>query len=572
MSGRADRSSNFWSGIALSPLVAGSEASIIQALLGATDHGILMTDLRGMDVVCNPRFGELFGLDPQIVVRSTRDEVRRMALQRVKDPEGFTTVMERLYADPLREHEDEIELNSVPPRILRRYSGPVFDAQGQNIGRVWTFKDITETRRLQEEVQSYAARLEAQYQKQTRDLWETNEILTAMTAISAAIATDPDLPSLMWEIVRAVGALLGNACAGLLLKNPEDRLEGIVYRANGEGERAAICIQEDAILADVFQNRSAGEGAFLMIHPQAEGLFAHLLGCRSLILAALRREGQVMGVLAWGAARADSSIEPLRAVHLQAVADQVALALQIHGLQQDLRAAQERTVETAKIAAAGTLAVSIAQEIRNLMTPLQMELGLARRSAALSAARVQLNRLCALTHRLLALRDVPVLYPVPVAIKPLVSGLLPLVRPQAEIDGVTIRTRFARSLPDVCGDAGRLEHLFIILFLNALHAMAERGGRLLVTCAEEGEWVRIDVKDTGKGIPPEQLSRLFDPFYSTRTDDPGLGLFSAKRIVDEHEGRIRITSPAGGGTCVSVWLPTPHPLSHHGPSGPASPS
>lgn len=558
MIGKAEHARYFWSGIALSPLVTGSEASIIQALLCATDHGILMTDLRGMDVVCNPRFGELFGIDPQVVVHSIRDEVRRMALQRVKDPEGFTAVMERLYADPLLEHEDEIELISAPARILHRYSGPVFDAEGQNIGRVWTFKDITETRRLQEEVQSYAARLEAQFEKQNRDLWETNEILTAMTAISATIATDPDLSSLMREIVRVVGALLGNTCAGLLLKNAEDRLEGIVFRANGGSERAAIDIPDDAILEAAFQNRGAGEGTFLTIYPRAEGSFAKLLGCQRLTLAALRREGQGIGVLAWGSSQDDAPIEPLRMVHLQAVADQVALALQIHGLQQDLRAAQERAVETAKVAAAGTLAVSIAQEIRNLMTPLQMELGLERRSAALSAAHVQLNRLCALTHRLLALRDVPVLYPVPVPIRPLLSGLLPLVRPQAEIDGVTIRTRFARSLPDVCGDAGRLEHLFIILFLNALRAMAERGGRLLVTGSTDGARVRVDVKDTGKGIPPEHLSRLFDPFYSTRTDDPGLGLFSAKRIVDEHQGRIRITSRPGGGTCVSVWLPTVH--------------
>src|SRR5579871_1859891 len=391
MAARADHTRNFWSGIALSPLVAGSEASIIQALLCATDHGILMTDLRGMDVVCNPRFGELFGLDPQRVVRSTRDEVRQMALQRVKNPQQFAAVMERLYADPLQEHEDEIALKGEPPRILQRYSGPVFDARGQNIGRVWTFKDITETRRLQEEVQSYAGRLQAQFQKQAQDLWETNAILTAMTAISAAITTDPDLPSLMREIVRAVCALLGSAGAGLLLKQPEDRLEGMVCRADGESERAAICIQEDALLAEAFQDRDAGEGAFLTIHPRTQGPFSRLLGCRSLILAVLRREGQVIGVLAWGTSQEKASIEPLRAAHLQAVADQVALALQIQGLQQDLRAAQERTVETAKIAAAGALAVSIAQEIRNLMTPLQMELRLARRSAALSAARVQLD-------------------------------------------------------------------------------------------------------------------------------------------------------------------------------------
>lgn len=122
--------------IALSPVVQGIETSIIHALLCATDCGILMTDHRGNDVVCNPRFGELFSLDPQRVVRSTREEVRRMALERVKDPTEFVELLERIYADPTLEREDEIELNTQPTRFLRRYTGPVYDAAGQNIGRV----------------------------------------------------------------------------------------------------------------------------------------------------------------------------------------------------------------------------------------------------------------------------------------------------------------------------------------------------------------------------------------------------------------------------------------------------
>src|SRR5579859_2216464 len=67
---------------------------LIQALFRATDYGVLMTDLKGTDILCNPRFGILFGLEPEQVVQMRREEVRRMALARVKDPEGFNTLIE----------------------------------------------------------------------------------------------------------------------------------------------------------------------------------------------------------------------------------------------------------------------------------------------------------------------------------------------------------------------------------------------------------------------------------------------------------------------------------------------
>src|SRR2546421_11055277 len=152
--------------IAISPIVAGIETPVIHALLCSTDQGVLMTDHQGTDVLCNPRFGELFGLDPEVVVRSSREEVRRMALGSVKDPAEFIALLERIYADPTLEREDEIELNTDPPRVLRRYTGPVLDSAGRNLGRVWTFQDITENRPLRAEVESYAARLEAGFRNQ----------------------------------------------------------------------------------------------------------------------------------------------------------------------------------------------------------------------------------------------------------------------------------------------------------------------------------------------------------------------------------------------------------------------
>ena len=68
---------------------------LIQALFSATDYGVLMTDIAGTDLLCNPRFGILFGMDTDKVGRLPRDEMRRIALDRVKDQEGFTALMDQ---------------------------------------------------------------------------------------------------------------------------------------------------------------------------------------------------------------------------------------------------------------------------------------------------------------------------------------------------------------------------------------------------------------------------------------------------------------------------------------------
>jgi signal transduction histidine kinase len=86
--------------------------------------------------------------------------------------------------------------------------------------------------------------------------------------------------------------------------------------------------------------------------------------------------------------------------------------------------------------------------------------------------------------------------------------------------------------------------------------MSARGGTLSVSAARDGDRVRVDVRDTGPGIQPEYLPRLFDPFFTTRANGSGLGLYSVKRIVEEHHGEIKIQSKLGRGTCFSLWLPT----------------
>ncbi len=125
--------------------------------------------------------------------------------------------------------------------------------------------------------------------------------------------------------------------------------------------------------------------------------------------------------------------------------------------------------------------------------------------------------------------------------------------------GTTI-TRSLRADPDlVAADEAHLEQMFLNLLLNAADAVHPSGQVTLTTDLVDepklGRAVRIAVRDTGVGIAPEALPKLFQPFFTTKRHGTGLGLYLAQRIIDEHSGTIQVDSAPGEGTCVCVHLP-----------------
>jgi signal transduction histidine kinase len=83
------------------------------------------------------------------------------------------------------------------------------------------------------------------------------------------------------------------------------------------------------------------------------------------------------------------------------------------------------------------------------------------------------------------------------------------------------------------------------------------GGHLTLRSqnSKDGQWIHILIKDSGVGIPDEDMNRLFDPFFSTKERGIGLGLSIAHRIIDQHHGKIEVESAPGKGTLFTVWLP-----------------
>jgi len=129
-----------------------------------------------------------------------------------------------------------------------------------------------------------------------------------------------------------------------------------------------------------------------------------------------------------------------------------------------------------------------------------------------------------------------------------------LGRQQALAKSVEINLHKDASLPEVEHDSDQIHQVLLNLLLNALQAI-DRQGKVEVTLAQRGPNAVVEVTDNGRGIAPENLPNIFRPFYTTKGEGTGLGLSLARRIIEDHQGRIDVTSAVGKGTTFAVVLP-----------------
>jgi PAS domain S-box-containing protein len=131
---------------------------------------------------------------------------------------------------------------------------------------------------------------------------------------------------------------------------------------------------------------------------------------------------------------------------------------------------------------------------------------------------------------------------------------LALLRPELEDRGLKVVTELASGLPPVLFDPAQLKQVLVNLLKNAMQATPPQG-TLTLRSGSTPEAVWMAVSDTGPGIPPDQLNRIFEPFYTTKNKGTGLGLLIVQRIIRDHGGRIELESTVGKGTTFKLWLP-----------------
>ena len=146
----------------------------------------------------------------------------------------------------------------------------------------------------------------------------------------------------------------------------------------------------------------------------------------------------------------------------------------------------------------------------------------------------------------------------PVRLADLFEGILPVVQPEAQKNSVRVVLECPASLPPVNGDAGMLRQAFLNLAINACQAMPH-GGTLRISCAPASrQRVQVRVEDTGVGIKPDHLDKIFDLYFTTKDHGTGIGLSMVYRIVQLHDGDIEVESTPGRGTTFRVLLQQAH--------------
>lgn len=228
----------------------------------------------------------------------------------------------------------------------------------------------------------------------------------------------------------------------------------------------------------------------------------------------------------------------------------------------ELRRSHERLLRSERFAAVGEAAAYVSHEIKN---PLMVIGGFAQQlkrnpelsPTALTKLQLISDEVKRLENFLGELRDFT--RPAPPAKKEadlneLVRQIATMMQDAAKDMGIQLVTHLADNLPKISFDMNQMKQVLINLVKNAMEAMDD-GGTITVITEHRGDQVAIDVHDTGKGIPPEVLPNIFNPFFTTKKTGTGLGLAVINKIIEDHHGSITVSSSKEKGTTFSVALP-----------------
>ena len=232
--------------------------------------------------------------------------------------------------------------------------------------------------------------------------------------------------------------------------------------------------------------------------------------------------------------------------------------------QTEIHSLRKEIIRNQRLVTVGRLAAGIAHEIRN---PLSSIKGFAtyfkqqyqdnKQDLEISNIMIQeVERLNTVVSQLLEFAKPVTIQKKKTSVNALMADALKLVEHQAKENHIHLNTHFEKNDPIVSLDPNRMNQVLLNLFLNAIEAM-KNGGNLSVTVAKSKENRGIDIRitDTGCGIPTENLSHLFDLYYTTKSTGTGLGLAIVHNILEAHNGKISVESIEGKGSTFTIYLP-----------------
>ncbi|MBA4356145.1 MAG: ATP-binding protein [Humidesulfovibrio sp.] len=310
-----------------------------------------------------------------------------------------------------------------------------------------------------------------------------------------------------------------------------------------------------------------------------QGLLARATGARlwkdhSLLLWAHFLVPPVLAALVVAATFATPELAGILAAAVLAIAIASARALltRLSRAEEARLTLNHQLIQSQKLAAIGELSAGIAHEINNPIAIIAQEaewaahlVGEAEKQSgadfdevkdSLREVRSQVDRCKNITHKLLdfARKREPVLQEVDVA--RLIDDMARLVDKEASYKDVTLVRTLPPDLPRLRTDAPLLRQVVLNLMTNALHAV-DKGGRIEASASADDTALEIRISDNGCGIPPENIEKIFNPFFTTKPpgQGTGLGLSMCHTLVDGMGGAIRVESVEGQGATFTVRLP-----------------
>jgi PAS domain S-box-containing protein len=440
--------------------------------------------------------------------------------------------------------EEPIQTPHQGVRILHTKKVPILDGAGNPIYLLGISEDITERKRIEKDQQFLA---------------EASVVLSASLDYERTLA----------NLARLVVERVADWC-GVDVRDEHGQLRRLKV-ASADPAGAALCavleqMPPDRGLPHVLRTVIESKQPVVNEHVTPEYLEsiaqgpAHLqalqaMGLTSLIVVPLLLRGQALGAMALG------SSTPSR-VYLQddlrlaeALADRAAIAIENARL-------YRASVEAAQLR--DQVLSVVAHDLRNPLSTILLLAGALRRldpeaEEAIRGAATRMDRLIQdLLDVALMESSQLTLEPVRMSTRELIVGAVETQRPLASSSSLELRVDLDGDVPNVWGDRDRLLQVFQNLIGNAIK-FTDAGGRITVSVASTDHEVVFQVADTGCGIAPEDLPRVFDRFWqATRagSQGAGLGLQITKGIVETHGGRIWVESSEGRGTTVSFTIPT----------------
>ncbi len=258
-----------------------------------------------------------------------------------------------------------------------------------------------------------------------------------------------------------------------------------------------------------------------------------------------------------------------------------AMMRELERMERKKAAADEISIQSAKMAALGKMAAGIAHEINNPLAVISEKAGwmkdllkmedLAQSenyqefADAVNKIESHINRAKTVTHRLLgfARRMEPVSEKV--SINRVLDETINFLENEARYRNIDIQTNYTQDLPDITSDSTQLQQVFLNILNNGIDAIGKDGEILIRTSLiARNNAVAVEISDNGPGIPKEALNKIFDPFFTTKEvgKGTGLGLSISYSIVEKLGGRMMVASQEGAGTTFTIYLPLDIEKSH----------